>query len=164
MPEGLPSFRRPGQMSEAGSVSFDQHQLLRKNNTANSKRWKPPFVAYSSARIDKCLRKLSFLPFFFLFLISFPLFESRASLFRLIFHRDNDIEHEDDRRVETGTNTYLVNVRFEKNGEFLSDIKHFIERKLIIVRSRGKWSLNGAKILAALMTSGYPAAAIKQQA
>lgn len=163
MPEGLPSFRRPGQMSEAGSVSFDQHQLLRKNNTANSKRWKPPFVAYSSARIDKCLRKLSFLPFFF---FDFPSrrITYRAPLFRLIFHRDNDIEHEDDRRVETGTNAYLANVRFERNGEFLSDIKHFIERKLIIVRSRGKWSLNGAKILPALMTSGYPAAAIKQQA
>lgn len=163
MPEGLPSFRRPGQMSEAGSVSFDQHQLLRKNNTANSKRWKPPFVAYSSARIDKCLRKLSFLPFFF---FDFPSrrITYRAPLFRLIFHRENDIEHEDDRRVETGTNAYLANVRFERNGEFLSDIKHFIERKLIIVRSRGKWSLNGAKILAALMTSGYPAAAIKQQA
>lgn len=58
----------------------------------------------------------------------------------------------------------MANVRFERNGEFLSDIKHFIERKLIIVRSRGKWSLNGAKILAALMTSGYPAVAIKQQA
>lgn len=153
-------------MSEAGSVSFDQHQLLRKNNTANSKRWKPPFVAYSSARIDKCLRKLSFLPFFFLFLISFSSrrITYRAPLFRLIFHRENDIEHEDDRRVETGTNAYLANVRFERNGEFLSGIKHFIERKLIIVRSRGKWSLNGAKILAALMTSGYPAAAIKQQA
>lgn len=163
MPEGLPSFRRPGQMSEAGSVSFDQHQLLRKNNTANSKRWKPPFVAYSSARIDKCLRKLSFLPFFF-FHFSSRRITYRAPLFRLIFHRDNDIEHEDDRRVETGTNTYLANVRFERNGEFLSGIKHFIERKLIIVRSRGKWSLNGAKILAALMTSGYPAAAIKQQA
>lgn len=163
MPEGLPSFRRPGQMSEAGSVSFDQHQLLRKNNTANSKRWKPPFVAYSSARIDKCLRKLSFLPFFF---FDFPSrrITYRAPLFRLIFHRENDIEHEDDRRVETGTNAYLANVRFERNGEFLSGIKHFIERKLIIVRSRGKWSLNGAKILAALMTSGYPAAAIKQQA
>lgn len=163
MPEGLPSFRRPGQMSEAGSVSFDQHQLLRKNNTANSKRWKPPFVAYSSARIDKCLRKLSFLPFFF---FDFPSrrITYQAPLFRLIFHRENDIEHEDDRRVETGTNTYLANVRFERNGEFLSGIKHFIERKLIIVRSRGKWSLNGAKILAALMTSGYPAAAIKQQA
>lgn len=163
MPEGLPSFRRPGQMSEAGSVSFDQHQLLRKNNTANSKRWKPPFVAYSSARIDKCLRKLSFLPFFF---FDFPSrrITYRAPLFRLIFHRENDIEHEDDRRVETGTNAYLANVRFERNGEFLSDIKHFIERKLIIVRSRGKWSLNGAKILPALMTSGYPAAAIKQQA
>lgn len=163
MPEGLPSFRRPGQMSEAGSVSFDQHQLLRKNNTANSKRWKPPFVAYSSARIDKCLRKLSFLPFFF---FNFPSrrITYRAPLFRLIFHRENNIEHEDDRRVETGTNTYLANVRFERNGEFLSGIKHFIERKLIIVRSRGKWSLNGAKILAALMTSGYPAAAIKQQA
>lgn len=150
-------------MSEAGSVSFDQHQLLRKNNTANSKRWKPPFVAYSSARIDKCLRKLSFLPFFF---FDFPSrrITYRAPLFRLIFHRENDIEHEDDRRVETGTNAYLANVRFERNGEFLSGIKHFIERKLIIVRSRGKWSLNGAKILAALMTSGYPAAAIKQQA
>lgn len=106
----------------------------------------------------------TFLSSFFFFDFPSRRITYRAPLFRLIFHRENDIEHEDDRRVETGTNAYLANVRFERNGEFLSGIKHFIERKLIIVRSRGKWSLNGAKILAALMTSGYPAAAIKQQA